>query len=495
MTEQVNDQKVDQVIGAVLYADGSSKPNPGFSGCGIHGYIYTTLESKKGSGQPDHVMTDKGYIRKPTYAEMHPKDAPIKVTPLAYIDGYSSYSVMSTNNAAELAAVLKTLKHLFVNQPDVTQILVLTDSMYTINSCNDWIAKYKARGWVKKDGSSISNISELKELDEILCALAERNVSLVIDYIEGHAGFIGNHIADMLANVGSNGSRIGRLGTLIDTVDADGYWKPDNERHPFLSARKVYFNTLKDSHTPGIYFMGDHGKEDDQAGKKIPDSGFSYVEIAEPEKTIEIVRNVQSRVAGEQDSIVYARMDYLFNPLVNKFIKSYGDLALAQTSSLRHDLYGVDDEPATREFKPPRIASRSIDALNAIADTLKWFCDGSPNFVGTEITDILYEKNDDPKKGLTYKLRPEFIVGYAALPVQVSYDRNNKDSKEKIILSLGIDMPDRNALKRLEAYKPIVNVVTWMESDKAFRYAVVITTANDKGIWCGCYSNLRLLTK
>ena len=38
-----------------------------------------------------------------------------------------------------------------------------------------------------------------------------------------------------------------------------------------------------------------------------------------------------------------------------------------------------------------------------------------------------------------------------------------------------------------------VRVITWPESAHAIRYAVVVETADDVGIWSGIYSNLLLL--
>jgi hypothetical protein len=66
--EQTNETTVESndgyTTGMVIYCDGGARPNPGNIGWGNHGFIYSTQEPKKGSGNLTHILTASGYIPK-----------------------------------------------------------------------------------------------------------------------------------------------------------------------------------------------------------------------------------------------------------------------------------------------------------------------------------------------------------------------------------------------------------------------------------------------
>jgi hypothetical protein len=66
-----------------------------------------------------------------------------------------------------------------------------------------------------------------------------------------------------------------------------------------------------------------------------------------------------------------------------------------------------------------------------------------------------------------------------------------------VVLTVGIDMPKRNFFAAIAGQKPKVYVMTWPESSSsvAFRYATVVVTDDNCGIWAGVYGNLRIVSK
>jgi hypothetical protein len=59
---------------------------------------------------------------------------------------------------------------------------------------------------------------------------------------------------------------------------------------------------------------------------------------------------------------------------------------------------------------------------------------------------------------------------------------------------MGIDLLDRNSLRKLEELNPKVTVVTWKTGDNVFQYATVIEAGDDIGIWASVNSNIRVVT-
>ena len=482
------------IQGLVLYTDGGCRPNPGPGGWGMHGYLYLADKPKKGSGNSDHVLTDKGYITKVKAAVS--VGGFMEITPVHYVDGFGSFAHDITNNVAEITAALAGLQHAV--DYDVKSVLILTDSEYVRQGLEKWVIGWARNGWVKSDGSEIANVQYWKRLVEARDVLTARGVEVKIQWVKGHDDILGNELADKLATVAVMTS--GRLGarSSVQVSVPEGYWKYEPDRHPFLAHRRMYFNTQSAFNKPGEYYLGEHGKDDDLLGKRISDGAYAVVHLESPDTILELVRNHQIELAGETDSIVMARLDHLYRPNTHREISTHGTLAIEQPSPYRLDLMCMDREPLTRELRPPKLAMRAVEAVEELAAKLGHYLAGTGDIVKTDLTSILYETTvKADKKGVsttTMKLKPEYNVGFAALEVDANYLAGGEVASASIILTLGIDLLDRNALKRLEGENPKVSLISWNEAPNVFRYATVIEAGNNKGIWAGVYSNLRMIT-
>lgn len=506
---------VPAIKGIILYTDGGCRPNPGFGGWGMHGYLYSKEEPKRPSGCSDHILTGNGYISK---AEASPKigaegakerrayDRSIEVTAVHYIDGYGSFGIDISNNVAELCATINGLKYAI--DYDIVDVQVYTDSEYVRKGLENWVHGWMKNNWLKADMTPPANVEYWKELVEAKERLVQRGVNVKINWVRSHGDDLGNTLADRLATIGVMASRAKHIGNFIESTTADGYWKYNNERHPMMSHRRMYFNTMAEYLRPGEYYLGDHGKDDDLLGKRISDGAYSVVMLDTPDPIIEMLRTYQSQLAKSTDTIMMARLDNLYRADTHQSLSKYGPLATEQTNPYRMDLtcYGrdpisgeVNREPLTREMRPPMLAMRAVESVSELALKLMDFLAGNEALIVTDLTPILYETTvKTVKKGeniTVQKLKPEYNVGYAALAVEANYMTPEKVIKAApITLTLGIDLLDRNALKRLEDASPKVSLISWLEAPNVFRYATVIEAGKDKGIWAGVYSNLRIVS-
>ena len=483
--------------GLVVYSDGGFRKNCG--GWGIHGYLFSTDKPKKGSGNPKYILTAKGYVAKTDVVDELP------ITPIHYVDGFGSLLPPSTNNIGELISTINALEH--AGKYEITTVDIFTDSEYVQKGLDTWVDGWKKNNWLKKDNTPPANIDLWKKLVTLRDDLIFRGVAVNISWVKAHTDddpsvttILGNVMADKLATLGVLTAIGGKMINDIQTVAADGYWKQEVERHPFLSNRRMYFNTMMEYLRTGKYYTGDHGTDDAMLGTKISDGIYSVVVLNTPDSILELVRNYQSSMSGNADAIIMARMDSLYKGEIYDDIMRFKELTMLQRDKSRLDLYWLDKEPLTRELQPPMLAMRAIEALSELNDKLVLFTNESSDLVVTDITGVLYtfESKKDKKgnaESVVYKLKPEYNVGFSALKTNVKYQSEGGIKETQITITVGLDIINRNALKRLEDMKPKVSIITWLEGPEAFRYLTVIEANGDICIQGSCYSNLHMVLK
>jgi ribonuclease HI len=99
----------------------------------------------------------------------------------------------TTNNRMELTAVVRGLEALKRR----SRVELFTDSVYVGKGISEWLAKWKANGWRRKDGKklvAIANEELWRELDRLL---AKHDVRYT--RVAGHSGHRENERVDELA--------------------------------------------------------------------------------------------------------------------------------------------------------------------------------------------------------------------------------------------------------------------------------------------------------
>jgi ribonuclease HI len=511
--------------GLIIYTDGGCRPkNPGNAGWGIHGYLYDAVKPKKGSGLGDHFLTNHGYLsredagkRTLTFVEYttdvfmaaikNSKTDLLEVTPTYYVNGFGSFLSEQTNNVAELTATIEGLKFALEHGVDVVE--VWTDSEYVRRGVEDWLPGWIRNNFIRPDLTEVKNKKEWQELLSIREQLKNRGTHVQVRWIRSHMDSMGNTEADHAATAGVIQSMRNRSGfnkdaqqySSVSTEKAEGYWKYDSERHPFIALPRMYFNTKEEYMREGEYYFGTHGKDDDHVGKRISDGAYSVVILKEKDHVLEMVRSFCCRYAEDGDNIMFARLDQLYNPTIHRELTLFNDNAMVpvkNTSRGRLSLETTGAVPLVDHVDPPLLAYRAVDCVTEMLGNLQQFLANDPRLVRTDITDILYETVEKPtKKGTEsfLQLKAEYNVGFASLNVVANYQLDDSVQTAPVTLTLGIDLLTRNSLKRLETTSPKVTLITWAESADAFRYATVIQSGEDVGIWAGYYSNLRIVSK
>lgn len=99
----------------------------------------------------------------------------------------------STNNIAELLGVINALKLLWkfsgCGERNIPKATIISDSQYVINSATKWRSKWEYEGMPPKNTELLLDLFNMYDK---VCSICE----LELKWVKGHAGTIGNEIAD-----------------------------------------------------------------------------------------------------------------------------------------------------------------------------------------------------------------------------------------------------------------------------------------------------------
>ncbi|XP_063228766.1 uncharacterized protein LOC134534313 [Bacillus rossius redtenbacheri] len=101
-----------------------------------------------------------------------------------------------TNNTAEIQAAQYAAE--LARGAGVRKLCINTDSMFLINSMTLWLDKWKRNKWQLSGGGPVKNKESFEALEAAL-----RGLSVKWNHVRGHAGILGNEMADSLARSGA----------------------------------------------------------------------------------------------------------------------------------------------------------------------------------------------------------------------------------------------------------------------------------------------------
>lgn len=148
-----------------FYTDGACKGNPGPGGFGIVELVSTTRE------------TYEDYIENINIGFKH-----------------SEQCEDTTNNREELKAILAVFELAAADEDN--EYVIYSDSAYAVNIINDWIFKWARNNWVNSKGNIVENLDLIQTLYKYVSI---NFFNCQVKKISGHAGIVGNELADALA--------------------------------------------------------------------------------------------------------------------------------------------------------------------------------------------------------------------------------------------------------------------------------------------------------
>ena len=457
----------------VIYIDGSSRPNPGKSGWGAHGYLFEEV-SVTPRKYNDQYITANGYMDKQTFQKHNES-----VVPIEFYDFCVFEKDCNTNNAAELHALYRVLTY-FKNTA-LKSLDIFTDSEYVRKGLTEYTKTWIQNNWKRTDGKDILHTEVWKEILKLEKDYADKGIRLDLHWVKGHADTYGNILADKLASIAAYYGYADVDIKDYSVVPAIDYLNKEPLRHPFMASKRAYFNTTNISDDVGLYFLSDPS-DDTDIGRKLPEALYSVILYDDSDPVIEIVKERHRSIYGEVTRTAMIKLDRVYEKDLYPYLAKYKHPCLNVASENYEGLNFIDGRNITTTISPASLSLKAMETFSFLEGLVRSYKDNTllPEYNVIDITEIFYDITE--KKTI---LKDKFIVGYRDITIDINV--NNRSLS--IPLCLGGDLLPRNNLKRLEGSKPTLKLLVWEESPLSYCYAIITSITGAVGVWSNYYSN------
>lgn len=462
---------------AVVYSDGSAGPsNPGFIGSGVHGYIYSKedfVDSLKDSPNGGYTITTKGYEKVDLAKNLQ------KVNPSFYINGIYTYNLISTNNVAEVRAVTVTIKHILSSELNITKVIFKTDSMYVLHIFRELMIGNDENIHLKPN-SDLWLIAK-KLLEE----LNNKNIKLEFIKVLGHSDVLGNIITDSLANVARYNSEKENYGECFNIIPNNKYWKPNIKKNPFLNIKYLFYTHTDRELNPYRYVIMDYAS-DNEVGVNDNSALFGLLYTKGQFQEIEEVLDIDKKISNGVYSLSELNLKTLYSTEHKLYKEIFGDMIYVPNKKnnginiLFNNLTNV-----TFQGLAKLAFNRTVELEQCYKNYMEYCTED--NYSKSEfidITDLIYKTNEKGKRVCILDQKDKYI----------NYNYKNEDTNkvEKIIISLGSEIIDRNTLKNIE--KDVHNVyLEVIKKDKILQTNTLIITDDVIAVYTNFFTRNRII--
>ena len=458
------------------YTDGSCRPNPGYSGYGIH--IVIGEEDKKGKVIADKFkLTDKGYVNK-NNLKAFPAKKLYNVDKVIEVFGYNKKS--NTNNRAEVEAIIELYKYLpklKLKYEELDEILILTDSTYALNIVNKILENKLI---INEDTANKDLIEELEAQIKV-CLFKTK-----LRKVEGHSNDLGNDRADMLAFMGQNKNAKNPnviKDQKVKEEDKDFWNSIEPDKDIFFGKSLFYFfnDNVK------TYYMFNY-KEDSDIGKKLSSVQYVLIKKQEPDKDINLLIDKVKEVFKADRTPFLIYLSTLKDKKLYKDFIRYGDdfLKVDIIKNYREPyitLKTITGQEIIREIYPQLLSKKVSENFDILEDVFSHYIKQTDEFKIKDITDLIYtkvEKGKKKKQTVTI-INPDFKNDKYKIKVPI-------DKKNFIFVYPKYDLPPRNTLKRFEKIEPKI-VLLYREFPNLIEYFTITDFGDTKILTVNFYAN------
>ena len=106
----------------------------------------------------------------------------------------------TTNNRMELSAIYLGLLVAWEHAPKGSEVVILSDSQYALNSIFKWYAGWEKNGFRTANKKPVKNLALVQNIHRLYREVQALGVGVSPQWVKGHNGNPGNEEADRLSN-------------------------------------------------------------------------------------------------------------------------------------------------------------------------------------------------------------------------------------------------------------------------------------------------------
>lgn len=465
---------------------------------GGHGYTYDLDQEGKKKLVKD-VATTSGYFT----GNLQRPNTVVQVLDIL--------SLMVTRAHTPLECLLRGLKLVLTK-------LVDTDSVYK-NLCIisvqreiDIIMKMSKsvldNEKIKIGQYEVTTPEERSLLAEVLSIVADAKANkehlIMVDLPGGAEGGLGNRLANKetetaeVATVWGDGKD-----DIISFVSRKDYENPETDFNKIVSATRWYFETndpegfYKEVKGYRSYSFGKVEPDKNYYGKLTPDVTYSKLYTKQPIKLLDKLFDFTVKKIKNPDGYLSAgEIRNIVSKDTARLIDTYP--AIPKKNNLVSPVTKQDGRPVLIELiNPVMMSYRVREFLDTMDMQLHAFLGRDENNIFGystfyDITDQVFVKEVNGKGITKLKLHPDFNQLKMTFKVPVNHPNVNKPVP--ILLSVGYDIPERNAFNSITDPNVKVWVITDTRNPNGLRYSTIVETEEFIYLHTSAVANLRVLT-
>jgi hypothetical protein len=461
---------------------------------GAHGYSYTIANEGKKKLAKD-VATTSGY-----YTGNNQRANTVVV-----VDDILSLTVANTPSvfAAELRAFEAVL-----------DLYLQEDSVYK-NLCFITPHKGLQEVWkIREDQIQVGhriNRQELTQADvdvlrEVMVTInkfKELESRIIFDFSGSAEGGAGNKQAHKCLEIAEVISLFGEPNTIdLSIMGRKEYENPDSDFNKIVTASRWYFGGMSSEEFYGLqhgyrkYGFGKVEPDKNYYGKQTPDVTYSALYTKEPIQLLDKLYEFSKRKIDNPDGyLVAGDLNHLTSKEVARMIDTHP--AIREGNNLVSPVTKGNGKPVLIELISPVLMSYRIrDELAGLDVILNSFKAKNEDNVYAyltfyDITDMIYLKEENKKGDVKLKLQPDFNQLKSVFKLPVKHPSAVKPVP--LTLSVGYDLPERNAFNSVEDPAVKVWVATDTRNTKGLRYCTLVETTDWIYVHTSAVANLRVL--
>lgn len=513
---------------AAFYIAESVMPDRGYFGVGVHGYVTTQVKAKRGYGLKKVVPTPKGYK----------DDGKMELQVIREVIDIRAPLSKPEHTAAVANCILQgcVLALEYVAQLDETPktVCLLVPRKNLALFMTKGYPKAIADGYVDGKGNPLTFKEVLDAFVRVSEILTSKGCKVSVEYVSLEQTR-GLPVAKANANdavLSSQKSKGAECEANCIVSPPEGYWNHEHGRHPLLGKSRLVFKmsgkeVVKQDHVYLMDFEKSSKKKEHlhkleiEVGQLLPSASYCVARI----NTLDpILQRIQEQHTNYLDTKVERMavlfLDAVFKPGAHSVMEKVGADYLHSTTFVTDltDSYGA---MYTHELNPARQAHRAWNVyldmeslvLNFLAHRDKLLADektachvksgctefhATPGiFMATNVTQHFITVTEDKKGKPVFKASKQVETPNTSLLVPAAYwdDTDEQVKEAKINLSIGIDMPKRNAIAAMASEQFEAYILTHQDTAFTVRHFVVVTNGDEYGIWAAPFANRTFVKK